>query len=109
MVIKQYPYTLYVWKLTEAVLNEDTGEWEGGTEEWVEVSKCRDEANGGGQKIVTTDGQIYVFGAVIQMPKNSPSVQIGAKVKVLDKDGNVRLEAENKLWKKEQLHSRLWV
>ncbi|MDQ1859024.1 hypothetical protein [Chryseobacterium sp. WLY505] len=109
MGIKQFPYTLKVLKKTEAQYDPDTGNWTPGSEEWITVSNCRDEGNEGGNRIVTTDGEIYVFGAVIYLPKTSSSVELGAKVRVFDKDGNTRLEGDNKLFKKEQLHARLWV
>lgn len=109
MGIKQFPYTLKVFQKSESTHNEEDGSWTSGPEEWVNVSKCRDEGNGGGNRIVTTDGEIYVFGAVIYLPKNSPSVSLGAKIRVIDKQGNIRLEGDNKLFKKEQLHARLWL
>ncbi|NML70033.1 hypothetical protein HHL23_09490 [Chryseobacterium sp. RP-3-3] len=109
MGIRQFPYTLNVFQKAEDVYNEANGSWIPGIAEWVTVSKCRDEGNGGGNRIVTTDGEIYVFGAVIYLPKSSPKVALGARIKVTDKDGNVRLEGDNKLFKKEQLHARLWV
>lgn len=109
MGIRQFPYTLNVFQKSEDTYNEADGSWIPGTEEWVTISKCRDEGNGGGNRIITTDGEIYVFGAVIYLPKSSPNVALGARIKVTDKDGNVRLEGDNKLFKKEQLHARLWV
>lgn len=109
MGIKQFPYTLWVLKTTEAIYNPIDGSWSDDSEEWVKVSKCRDEGNGGGSRIITTDSEVYIFGAVIYLPKNSPSIELGAKIRVLDKDGNTRLEGDNKLFKKEQLHARLWV
>ncbi|ASK29729.1 hypothetical protein CEY12_06245 [Chryseobacterium sp. T16E-39] len=109
MGIKQFPYTLTVFKKTEASYNEEDGSFIPGTEGWVSISKCRDEGNGGGSKIVTTDGEVYVYGAVIYLPKNCPKVSVGERIKVIDLDGNVRLEGDTMLWKKEQLHTRLWL
>lgn len=109
MGIKQFPYTLHVFHKSESTYNEADGSWTPGSEEWVVISKCRDEGNGGGNRIVTTDGEVYVFGAVIYLPKNSLPIELGARVRVLDKDGNTRLEGDNKLFKKEQLHARLWL
>ena len=109
MGIKQFPYTLKVLKKTEAHQDPDNGGWIPGSEEWISLSKCRDEGNGGGNRIVTTDGEIYVFGAVIYLPKSCPSVELGAKIRIEDIEGNTRLEGANKLFKKEQLHARLWV
>lgn len=108
-MVKQFPYTLWVFKQTESTQNPDNGEWSGGSEEWVNLSKCRDEGNGGGRSIVTEDSQVYVFNAVVYLPKNCPKVNLGESVKVIDEEGNVRIQGENKLHKKEQLHSRLWL
>lgn len=104
-----YSYSLYEFKVSESVYDENTGNWSASNEEWVFVSKCRDETNGGGQKVNTTDSQVYIFGAIIYLPKNCPEVTLGAKVRVLDEKGNVRIEGENLLWKKEKYHARLWL
>lgn len=108
-MVAQFPYTLWVFKQTESTYNPDNGEWSGGSEEWVNVSKCRDEDNGGAKSIVTEDSEVYVFNAVIYLPKNCPKVAMGEKIKVIDAEGNTRIEGNNKLHKKEQLHSRLWL
>lgn len=108
-MVKQFPYTLKVLKKTEAVYDEESGNFIPGSEKWICVSQCRDEGNGGGGKIVTADSEVYVYGAVIYLPKSCPNVDLGAKIQVVDKDGNVRLSGDNKLFKKEQMHARLWL
>ena len=54
-MVGQYPYTLKVLKKTESVYDEETGNLIPGSEKWICVSQCRDEGNGGGAKIVTSD------------------------------------------------------
>lgn len=108
-MVRRLPYTLMVFKKTESVYNPEDGSWSGGSEEWVNVSKCRDEGNGGGRSIVTEDSEVYIYGAVIYLPKNCPKVATGEKVQVIDADGNIRISGNNKLFKKEQLHARLWL
>lgn len=108
-MVKRLPYTLTVFKKTEDTYNPDDGSFIPGTSGWEVVSKCRDEGNGGGSKIVTTDGEVYVYGAVVYLPTNCSKVATGERIRVLDKEGNIRLEGDNKLFKKEQLHARLWL
>lgn len=98
-----------VFKKTESTYNPEDGSWSNGSEGWETVSKCRDEGNGGGSKIVTEDSEVYVYGAVVYLPKNCPRVATGEKIQVIDKDGGVRLEGNTKLFKKEQMHARLWL
>ena len=105
-MVGQYPYTLKVLKKTESVYDEETGNLIPGSEKWICVSQCRDEGNGGGAKIVTSDSESYVYGAVIYVSKSCPNIDLGAKIKVVDIDGNVRLLGHNKLFKKEQMHAR---
>lgn len=109
MGIKLFPYRLMVFVKSEAVYNEADGTYTPGTEGWVNLSKCRDEGNGGGSKIVTADSEVYVYGAVVYLPKRCPKVAVGEKIRVTDEDGNIRIEGDTKLFKKEQLHARLWL
>lgn len=109
MGIKQFPYTLWLYQLAESTYNPSDGSWSDGSEEWVSLCKCRDEANGRGSKIVTEDSEVYVYGAVVYLPKTCPKVPTGGLIRVIDQEGNVRLEGNNRLFKKEQLHARLWL
>ena len=56
-----------------------------------------------------TIGEVYVYGAVIYLPKEAPEVLKGQKIQVVDESGNVRFSGNSTLFKREQLHSRLWV
>ncbi|ADQ83088.1 hypothetical protein [Riemerella anatipestifer] len=107
-MVKQYPYILKLFQEAEATFNQATAEWEGGEAKWVTISYCRDEINGGGSKITKTDGEAYVYSAVVYAPKHCPSINTGAKIQVWN--GNVlRLEATVQRFAKEQLHTRIWV
>lgn len=108
-MVRRFPYTLKVFQQTDSVYDEATGDFSPGSSEWVEVSKCRDENNSGGQKITTEDGEVYVYGAVIYLPKEAPAVLKGQKIQVVDEFGNVRFSGNCTLFKTEQYHSRLWV
>ena len=48
-------------------------------------------------------------GAVIYLPKEAPEVLKGQKIQVVDESGNVRFSGNSTLFKRDQLHSRLWV
>ncbi|MDY3542594.1 hypothetical protein PG645_00310 [Riemerella anatipestifer] len=67
-MVKQYPYILKLFQEAEATFNQATAEWEGGEAKWVTVGYCRDEINGGGSKITKTDGEAYVYSAVVYAP-----------------------------------------
>lgn len=107
-MVKQYPYTLYVYSNAGTTYNENTGEWTIGEPTWTKFSKCRDEIGGGG-KITTADGEVYNYGAVVYMPKGTEGIKNGDRIKVLDEAGNTRLESSVQRFTKDQLHSRLWV
>lgn len=104
----QYPYDLEKLSKEDAVFDEETGSWTEGKKEWKFISKCRDENNTGG-KTITTDGEVYVYGALIQMPKGDKDIKEGEKIRVIDSSGNTRLKADVKLFVSRQLHSQLWV
>lgn len=108
-MVEQYPYFLHHLITVEAVFDESTATWTDGTEEWIEATKCRDEMNGGGGKITTADGEVYVFGAVVYMPFGVSGIKPGDKIKVIDNDGNIRVSGDVKNFSKGQLNSKLWV
>ena len=107
-MVKIYPYNLSVFIESESTFSEVDGSWSVGTAEWVNVGKCRDEINSG-RKEVSQDGSEYVYNAVIYCHKSTPSILKGAKVKVTDESGNIRIESNLVRYQNEQLHTRLWV
>lgn len=108
-MVAQYPYNLKVFLQGEAVYNEDTAEWESGTEGWNDWGKCRDEIGGSGAKINTEDGEVYEYGWIVYMPLNTQRITKGTKVQVVDKDGFVRAEKSVLRFSKDQFHCRLWL
>lgn len=107
-MILQYPYKLEKLDKSESVYDPSTGLWTDADEKWKFISFCRDENNSSG-KAITVDGEVYVYGALIQLPKGKLSVHDGDSIRVMDRYGNVRLEAKVKGYANKQLHSQIWV
>lgn len=109
-MIKQYPHYLFVVKSGESVQDEK-GNWINTENENVFVSMCREETNGRGSEIQVGGGQYHRFESLIQLPKGSPKVDVGATVFVANnKDGSEeRIKGEVLKFDSGQLHSRLWV
>lgn len=107
-MIRQYPYTLKVFKESESVFDQSTGEYTEGAAEWVEYGECRDEINGSGARVSTPDGENYVYSAVIYCPLSTPEINNGAKVEVWDGDKK-RMQGNVVRFGKGQLNIRIWV
>ena len=108
MVIpKQYPYDLYVKVIISPELNGN-GDYVGGSESWVFASKCRDENNSRNAVITTVDSETIAFEAVVQLPKTCPEISYNDTVEVRY-EGAVRVKGTCKGFRKDQLHSRLWI
>lgn len=103
MVI-QYPYILEKLVLTDGGYNDQTGMYDDPTEEWVEVSKCRDDAESSGGAIQTTDGETYHYAYTVYLPKGTEPIEKGTTVRIQN-----RLEGNVKRFYKGQLHSILWL
>lgn len=129
-MVKQYPYDLFIRCAVDDVVfddsfddsffkgsdegtqdhyNQETGEWIVASRTWKLLTKCRDDANSSGNKIETTDGQVYVFSYTIYLPKGLIKVPIGANIEVKDKNGNTRASGEIIKFYNGQLHSIIWV
>lgn len=107
-MVTQYPYKLFKLTKSEATYNPETGEWGQGAESWDFISNCRDENNSSG-KSITTDGVVYVYGALIQMPFGRYPIQDGDRIRIEGTEGETRLEADIKGFAFKQLHSQIWV
>ncbi|QNS40190.1 hypothetical protein H0S70_07190 [Chryseobacterium manosquense] len=108
MAIIQYPYRLKICKETEAVFDQNTGDWIPGTAEWVDIGQCRDEINGSGARVTTQDGENYVYSAVIYAPLSTPFIGNGSKVEVWDGDFK-RMSGNVVRFGRGQLNVRIWV
>lgn len=107
MVVRQYPYVLWVLTTADAVKNTD-GDWVPVDGVWSEVGRCRDEANSKGGTVNLEDGSAYTYDTLIQMPKGTPLVYANSSVEVRD-GGVVRTAGTVKRSVADQLHTRIWV
>jgi hypothetical protein len=78
------------------------------SEDWVNLTRCRDEA-GNGKAITLSDGTQQQYSYLIQMPKGVEAIAFDKKVRVLDSANNVRAEGKVIYSRKDQLHSRIWL
>ena len=103
-MIEQYPYQLEVLNRTAASYDYQSGNWDVGTEEWGDHSECRDEMSSSGDKITTTDGEVYAYQWLVLMPKGTAKLEQGTEVRI---DG--RLSGKVIRFSSDQLHCRLWL
>lgn len=108
-MVEQYPYKLFVSEVSESTFNEETGDWIAQNAIWRDFGVCRDEGNGSGRKVVTTDGELYVYFWTIYCPISVEEIKKGSMVRVMDKDGNIRAEKRIVRFSKGQLNCRLWL
>lgn len=106
-MVRQYPYVLQVLSSTPGTFTPD-GDPIAPVSVFVNHAKCRDESNSGAKQINLSDGTAHIFQALIQLPKGTPEVKVGTSVRVLQ-GNDVRLLGSVKLFRKDQLHCRIWV
>jgi len=124
-MLEQYNHHLYVLVCTPGTTAEN-GDYVPGTSEWTYWGKCREETNGKGEAIVTTDQKSYVFSSLVQLPVGTPRVAEGMRIAVsdtvletggmtrqgisdLEKSGTVRLSGSCAKFDSGRLHCRMWV
>jgi len=76
----QYPQFLYALQTGEAIQNQDTGSWETGNQAWKLKGICREETNGKGSVIHTTNGNSIVFSSLIQIPPGTERINEGVDI-----------------------------
>lgn len=84
--------------------NEQLGIWAIRTTQWKDHSECRDEMSSSGDKITTTDGEVYAYQWLVLMPKGTAKIEPGTDVRI---DG--RLSGKVIRFSSDQLHCRLWL
>lgn len=123
----QYPHALYALTTPEATRNAN-GSWVQEGAAWEFVGACREETNGKGSSITTTDGRALIFSALIQLPVGTPRVGEGTEIAVADQrltsdetsslgdnlaawqqSGKIRIAGTCAKFDSGRLHSRLWV
>jgi len=77
--------------------------------EWQEIGVCRDEIAGAGQKISKVDGQIFECTATVYAPKDTPKIEAGTTLQVVDLEGNIRLEKQVIRFSRDYFHCRIFV
>lgn len=109
-MVRQYPYRLFIF--AQGNVSEQSTDLSfpaAINNEWSYHCKCRDEQNTNTNTVGSVDGIHYNYSYLIQLPKGSPEIQVGDQVKVLDCDGNERCNGIVQMYKKDQLHSRIWL
>lgn len=126
-LVPQYPHALYALTTPEAT-RDSNGSWVTWEPEWNFVGYCREETNGKGSTITTTDGHAIVFAALIQLPVGTPRVNEGTEVLVAEykltqeeaasigenletwrREGKVRITGTCAKFDNGRLHCRLWI
>ena len=76
----QYPQYLYALHTGEAKQNPNTGNWITESDGWELNGICREETNGKGQVIHTTNGNSLVFSSLIQIPAGTERINEGTEI-----------------------------
>ena len=108
--MKIYPYLLKV-KVSQNPTIDENGvpTYPSDPIEWKEIGVCRDEIAGAGQKISKVDGQIFECTATVYAPKNTPKIEAGTTLQVVDTEGNIRLEKQVIRFSRDYFHCRIFV
>lgn len=108
--MKIYPYLLKVKVSQEPTIDENgIPTYPTDPNEWKEIGICRDEIAGAGQKITKVDGQIFDCTATIYAPKDTPKIEAGTTLQVVDVEGNIRLEKQVIRFSRDYFHCRIFV
>lgn len=108
--MKIYPYLLKVKVSQNPTINDDgIPTYPTYPITWEEVGVCRDEIAGAGQKISKVDGQIFECTATIYAPKDTPKIEAGTTLQVVDVEGNIRLEKQVIRFSRDYFHCRIFV
>ena len=108
--MKIYPYLLKVKVSQEPTIDENgVPTYPTDPIEWKEIGICRDEIAGAGQKISKVDGQIFECTATVYAPKNTPKIEAGTTLQVVDIEGNIRLEKQVIRFSRDYFHCRIFV
>ena len=106
--MKIYPYLLKVKVSQEPTIDENgVPTYPTDPIEWQEIGVCRDEI--AGQKISKVDGQIFECTATIYAPKDTPKIEAGTTLQVVDVEGNIRLEKQVIRFSRDYFHCRIFV
>jgi len=110
-MIKQYPHYLFAIVAGGESVQDDEGNWTDSETITEFISACREETNGRGAEIQVAGGTFHIFTSLIQLPKDSPKIEVGTNIFVADDENgsDVRIQGVVLKFDKGQLHNRLWV
>ncbi len=125
VIAQQYPHYLYVLCSEEAT-RAANGDMVAGRSRWRLWGRCREETNGKGAEIATSDMRVYKFAALVQCPTGTRRVPEGTMCCVADKGicadintqdaferlqrcGTIRIAAKCAKFDQGRLHCRLWL
>lgn len=106
----RYPHILTATSVTAGILDEN-GDWQQAESEQIEIGMCREEPNGAGHIITVADGSQYVFASKVYLPLSVKIgvLKVGADVKVVEADENVRCVGVIKRINTNRMHHVLWL
>lgn len=114
-MLEQYPHYLYIETSSDPTV-DGNGDMVPGESSWKYAGRCREETNGMGESIVTSDSKRYVFSSLVQMPAGAEKIEEGAKAMVSDNyigdgdaEGNVRIIGICAKFDRGRLHCRMWI
>lgn len=126
VIARQYCHYLYVLH-SAADTQDERGDIIPGASEWVAWGRCREETNGAGQEVETSDMQTYRFSSLVQLPVSARYIQDGTPCLVssiplsdaaisdaatredLVKAGTIRIIGRCRKFDQGRLHCRLWL
>ncbi len=103
----QYPYILQKLSVPPA-MQDANGNFHSGGSSWITLGACRNE-DGRQQKFSREDGSYLQASHLIQCPAGTLPLKAGERIKVLEKDGTLRLEGEVIYASKDRFHTRIWL
>lgn len=107
--MKRYHQRLQVQQAQQVGRNEVGDIVTTGTEEWLEVSPCRDEPAGKGSTVRTGNGDVVTYSSNVFAPADCPDVAENANVRVLDEQGGVVLEGICKRFHRYCHYAKVWI
>lgn len=105
--MKQYPFFLFATDIIGGN-NDNEGRAIQGTPNYQACGPCREETRSGQRKLYL-GGEEYDFTSFILCPTTCPDIKEGSVVEMRDSLGNVLLEKTVILFRRKQLHTRIWV
>lgn len=103
----QYPYTLQKIVVSDST-QDANGDFSVSSPAWQTLGFCRNE-DGRQQKFSKDDGSYLSASHLIQCPAGTLALKAGEQIRVIEKDGTLRLQGEVLYSSKDRFHTRIWV